>query len=73
MDIIDSKYIGLVSSRLQKFKERNVGRGSIIPEPEFNFKKPVFRKKLDLPRASEIPIAKAVSYTHLTLPTRFSV
>ena len=32
---------------MEKFKERNVGRGSIIPEPEFNFKKPVFKKKLD--------------------------
>ena len=43
---------------MEKFKERNVGRGSIIPEPEFNFKKPVFKKKLDLPRADEVPIAK---------------
>ena len=42
---------------MEKFKERNVGRGSIIPEPEFNFKKPVFRSKLNLPRASEVPIA----------------
>ena len=43
---------------MEKFKERNVGRGSIIPEPEFNFKKPVFRKKLDLPKASEVKIAR---------------
>ena len=42
---------------MEKFKERNVGRGSIIPEPKFNFKKPVFRSKLNLPRASEVPIA----------------
>ena len=42
---------------MEKFKERNVGRGSIIPEPKFNFKKPVFKSKLDLPRASEVPIA----------------
>jgi len=126
MDIIDSKYIGLVSSRLQKFKKvkadlynfrcpicgdsqkhknkargylypvkadmnfkchncgasstfsnfvktldpvlykqyifekfktRNTGKGSIFEEPKFDFKKPVFKKSLDLPRASEIPIA----------------
>ena len=43
---------------MEKFKERNVGRGSIIPEPEFNFKKPVFRSKLNLPKATEVPIAK---------------
>ena len=43
---------------LEKFKERNTGKGSIIEEPKFDFKKPVFRKKLDLPRASEVPIAR---------------
>ena len=43
---------------MEKFKERNVGRGSIIPEPEFNFKKPVFRSKLNLPKATEVLIAK---------------
>tara|TARA_R100001443_G_scaffold12879_4_gene22731 strand:- start:613 stop:1596 length:984 start_codon:yes stop_codon:yes gene_type:complete len=131
MDIIDSKYIGLVSSRLQKFKRvkpnlynfrcpicgdsqkhKNKARGYfyqvktntnfkchncgaslslnnflkqidstlhkqytlekfkeghssisgvgnfVVDEPKFEFKKPVFRKKLDLPRASEVPIAK---------------
>ena len=122
MDLVDSKYIGLISSRLQKFKRvkpdlynfrcpicgdsqkhKNKARGYIyvvknntnfkchncgaslslnnfikkidgtlhkqytlensrkdildagllFEEPEFKFKKPVFRKKLDLPKASE--------------------
>ena len=127
MDIIDSKYIGLVSSRLDKFKrvkanlynfrcpicgdsqkhknkargyfyqvkvntnfkchncgasmsfnnflktiDSNLhkqytmekfkdgfsgGRNFVVEEPKFDFKKPVFKKSLDLPRASEIPIA----------------
>ena len=26
---------------IEKFKERNVGKGSIIPEPKFDFKKPM--------------------------------
>ena len=56
---------------MEKFKERNVGRGSIIPEPEFNFKKPVFRKKLDLPRASEIPIAKEYLEKRKLDPSKF--
>ena len=43
---------------MEKFKERNVGKGSIIPEPEFNFKKPVFKKSLDLPKASEVGVAR---------------
>ena len=42
----------------EKFKERNTGKGSIFEEPKFEVKKPVFRKKIDLPRASEVPIAK---------------
>tara|TARA_Y100001973_G_scaffold90920_1_gene138994 strand:+ start:183 stop:992 length:810 start_codon:yes stop_codon:yes gene_type:complete len=42
----------------EKFKEGKTGKGSIIEEPKFNFKKPVFEKKLDLPKASEVPIAK---------------
>ena len=42
----------------EKFKERNTGKGSIFEEPKFEVKKPVFRKKIDLPRASEGPIAK---------------
>ena len=38
---------------LEKFKEGHTGRGFVVEEPEFKFKKPVFRKKLDLPKASE--------------------
>ena len=128
MDIIDSKYIGLVSSRLEKFKRvkpnlynfrcpicgdsqkhKNKARGYfyqvkvntnfkchncgaslsfnnflkqidptlhkqytlekfkegfaggnnfVVEEPKFNFKKPVFKKTLDLPKASEVKIAR---------------
>ena len=42
----------------EKFQTRNTGKGSIIEEPKINFKNPVFRKKIDLPRASEVKIAK---------------
>ena len=128
MDIIDSKYIGLVSSRLSKFKRvkanlynfrcpicgdsqkhKNKARGYfyqvkvntnfkchncgaslsfnnflkqidptlhrqytmekfkegfaggnnfVVEEPKFDFKKPVFKKRIDLPKASEIKIAR---------------
>ena len=128
MDIIDSKYIGLVSSRLSKFKRvkanlynfrcpicgdsqkhKNKARGYIyqvktntnfkchncgasssfnnflrqidptlhkqytlekfkegfaggnnfvVEEPKFNFKKPVFKKTLDLPKASDVKVAR---------------
>ena len=42
----------------EKFQVRNTGKGSIFEEPKLEFKKPVFRKKLDLPKASEVKIAK---------------
>ena len=56
---------------MEKFKERNVGKGSIIPEPEFNFKKPVFKKKLELPRASEVKIAKEYLEKRKLDPSKF--
>ena len=43
---------------MEKFKEGHAGgRNFVVEEPKFNFKKPVFKKSLDLPRASEVPIA----------------
>ena len=38
---------------LEKFKEGHTGRNFVSEEPVFEFKKPVFKKKLDLPKASE--------------------
>ena len=140
MDLVDSKYIGLVSSRLQKFKRvkgdlynfrcplcgdskkhknkargyvyplkadmnykchncgasstfsnflkqldptlhkqyvfekfqtRNTGKGSIIEKPKFDFKKPVFKKQIDLPKASEIPAARKYLENRKLDPTQF--
>ena len=142
MDIIDSKYIGLVSSRLPKFKRvkanlynfrcpicgdsqkhRNKARGyfykiqsqtnfkchncgasmsfsnflkqidptlhkqfimekfkegfagikgaSTVEAPKFNFKKPVFKSKLDLPKASEISIASEYLRKRKLDPNKF--
>ena len=47
---------------LEKFKEGHTGRNFVVEEPEFEFKKPVFRKSIDLPRASDYKI----SYEYLT-------
>jgi len=141
MDIIDSKYIGLVSSRLQKFKRvkpnlfnfrcpicgdsqkhKNKARGYfyqvktntnfkchncgasssfnnflkqidstlhkqytmekfkegfaggrnfVVDEPKLEFKKPVFRKKLDLPKATEVPIAREYLEKRKLDPSKF--
>ena len=56
---------------LEKFKERNVGKGSIIPEPKFDFKKPVFKKKLDLPEAVDVKIAKEYLEKRKLDPSKF--
>ena len=141
MDIIDSKYIGLISSRLQKFKRVKAnlynfrcpicgdsqkhknkargyfyqvktntnfkchncgasssfnnflkqidstlhkqytmekfkegfagGRNFVVDEPKLEFKKPVFRKKLDLPKATEVPIAKEYLEKRKLDPSKF--
>ena len=141
MDIIDSKYIGLVSSRLQKFKRVKAnlynfrcplcgdsqkhknkargyfyqvktntnykchncgaslsfnnflkqidttlhkqyvmekfkeghagGRNFVVDEPKFEFQKPVFKKKLDLPKASDVPIAREYLERRRLNPSKF--
>ena len=43
---------------LEKFKEGHTGKGFVVDAPKLEFKKPIFRKKLDLPKASENPDAK---------------
>ena len=43
---------------MEKFKDGFTGKGFVVEEPKLEFKKPVFKSKLDLPRASEIPAAK---------------
>ena len=43
---------------LEKFKEGHTGKNFVVEEPKFKFKKPVFTKDIDLPKASEVPVAK---------------
>ncbi len=43
---------------MEKFKEGFTGRNFVVDEPKLEFTKPVFRKKIDLPRASEVPVAR---------------
>ena len=42
----------------ERFKDGHTGRGTVVEDPKFNFETPIFKKTIDLPRASEIPIAK---------------
>ena len=57
---------------MEKFKEGHAGgRNFVVEEPKFDFKKPVFRKKLDLPRASEVPIAREYLERRKLDPSKF--
>ena len=42
----------------ERFKDNKTGRGTVVEEPKFNFQPPQFKPKLDLPKASEVKIAK---------------
>ena len=56
---------------MEKFKEGYTGKSFVVEEPEFEFKKPVFKKKLDLPKASEVPIAKEYLERRMIDPEKF--
>ena len=65
---------------MEKFKEGYTGKNFVVEEPKFNFQKPDFFskrensknvKKLDLPKASENPIAKRYLEKRLLDPDKF--
>jgi transcription elongation factor Elf1 len=56
---------------LEKFKEGHTGKNFVVEEPKFEFKKPTFKKKLDLPKASDNPIAKQYLEKRLLNPEKF--
>ncbi len=56
---------------LEKFKEGHAGKNFVVEEPKFDFAKPVFKKKLDLPKASEIPLAREYLEKRKLNPEKF--
>ena len=56
---------------MEKFRDGHTGKNFVVDEPEFNFKKPVFKKPIDLPKASEVPIAKKYLEKRMIDPTKF--
>ena len=55
----------------EKFKDGQTGRNFVTEEPTFNFEAPKFKKKLDLPKASTVPIAKLYLEKRKLNPTKF--
>jgi len=56
---------------LEKFKEGHTGKGFVVEEPKLEFKKPVFKRKIDLPKASEVPVAKEYLEKRKLNPEKF--
>ena len=56
---------------MEKFKDGFTGKNFVVDEPKLDFKKPIFKSKLDLPKASEIPAAKNYLEKRKVDPTKF--
>ena len=56
---------------LEKFKEGHTGKGFVVEAPKLEFKKPVFKTKLDLPKASENSYAKEYLEERKLNPEKF--
>jgi len=55
----------------EKFKNGFTGKNFVVEEPKFEFKQPVFVKKIDLPKASENELAKKYLEGRRLDPDRF--
>ncbi len=56
---------------LEKFKEGYTGKNFVVEEPKFEFSKPSFSKKLDLPKASTNNVAKSYLENRKLDPEKF--
>ena len=56
---------------MEKFKDGHTGKNFVVDEPKFEFKRPLFKKDLDLPKASEIPVAKKYLEKRKLDPSKF--
>ena len=56
---------------LEKFKEGHTGKGFVVEARKLEFKKPVIKKSLDLPKASSNPVAKEYLEKRKLNPEKF--
>jgi predicted RNA-binding Zn-ribbon protein involved in translation (DUF1610 family) len=56
---------------LEKFKEGHTGKNFVVEEPKFEFTKPVFKQKLNLPKATENETAKKYLTDRRLDPNKF--
>ena len=56
---------------LEKFRDGHTGRGFVVEAPKLEFSKPAFKKKLNLPKASEVFAAKEYLEKRKLNPEKF--
>ena len=56
---------------LEKFKEGHTGRNFVVEAPKLEFTKPVFKKSINLPKASSDPVAKEYLVNRKIDPDKF--
>ena len=56
---------------MEKFKEGHTGKNFVVEAPKLEFKKPVFKKSIDLPKASTNPVAKEYLERRKLNPDKF--
>ena len=56
---------------LEKFKDGHTGKNFVVETPKFDFKKPVFKSKIDLPKASSNPFAAEYLRSRKIDPDKF--
>ena len=56
---------------LEKFKKGHAGKNFSTPEPEFNFERPKFRRKIVLPLCSEVEVARTYLQNRRLDPEKF--
>lgn len=56
---------------LEKFKEGHTGKNFVVKAPKFEFKKPVFKKSINLPKATSDPVAKEYLVNRKIDPDKF--
>jgi hypothetical protein len=56
---------------IEKFKDGKTGKNFVVEEPKFNFEKPTFKTKLNLPKATENEVAKKYLESRKLNPDKF--
>ena len=56
---------------LEKFKEGHTGKNFVVEEPKLEFSKPIFKKRINLPKASEVETSKQYLENRLIDASKF--